>query len=246
MGELADRSVSAKRWEEDADYWYDASPGRRLRCFARLVRGREDGTAWLAEKYPLWAGEVSYATLMAICEVTQPEPFADLAIASNNYRGPLTAIPDGSLRALSPWRNTALQDLSDEIQEDISDACRTMNDAHAYYPGVDDGIEPVSDDHVRLVIWGMQRQLDNDIRTGPPVYGRAPVEMPVIGYRPAFPLASLAWPVQRALVERRRLRHQQWGIGRAQWERNAWSLWDVPLDEDYVPRRALRGRGRGG
>lgn len=250
MGELADRIIGITPWAESDGYWFDASPGRRLRCFARLVKARQDGTVWFADSYPLWAGDISYATLLSVCEVTLPEPFANLALATSNYRGPLTAIPDSTdprSHVLSPWRNVALQDLADEIQEDVSDACRTSTDPHAYYPGVDDGsIEPVPDEHVRLVIWAMQRQLNNDRRQGAPVYGGQTLEMPSIGTRPAFPLDTLAWPVQRALVERRRLRHQQWGIGRGQWEQNTWSLWDVPLDEDYVPRRALRGRGRGG
>lgn len=250
MGELAERIVGTKPWEEQPGYWDDVSPGRRLRAFARLVRGHADGTTWFAEAYPLWAGEVSYATLMSICEVTQHEAFASLAIATTGYTGPRTTTPDGGSAAanvLPPSRNRALQDLADEIQEDICEACLTLDNPHIYYAGVDDGsIEPVPDDLVRLVIWGMQRQLNHELRSAAPVYGGVHMEMPATnGPRPAFPLDKLAWPVQRALVERRRLRHQQWGIGRAQWETNTWSLWDVPLDWDYVPRRAVRGKGRG-
>lgn len=120
-----------------------------------------------------------------------------------------------------PSLHYALQDLGDDINMDEHDACEA---AHAGLPfaGVDDGIEPVTDEHVRRVIPALQRELDRERRRG----------------LPAVPLDAMPWPYQRALVERRRLRYQQFGITHEVWKRGTWSLWDVPCDDDYIPFRA--------
>lgn len=122
----------------------------------------------------------------------------------------------------------ALQDLGDDINVDIHDAAEAAF-ASAPFAGVDAGIEPVADDLIRRAIPAMQRELDRELRTGP------------TGKRlPAVPLGKMPWAVQRALIERRRLRYQQFGITRQVWETKQWSLWDVPRDDDYIPLRAAR------
>lgn len=123
----------------------------------------------------------------------------------------------------------ALQDLGWEIMRDVAEACDAFNDPDIWYPGVDTGIEPVPDSHVELVIWATQRELNRELRSLPK--SAIPTKLP------AVPLAELPFRIQRAFAERRRLRYQEFGIGRAQWESGEWSLWDIPLDEDWVPRR---------
>ena len=119
-----------------------------------------------------------------------------------------------------------LQDLAYQITWDIHEACEAINEPDLYFAGVTEGIEPVTDAHVRLAIWGMQRELLRELR-GP--------AGPTGSRRPAVTLNDLPWRIQRALVERRRLRYQQWGIGRAEWEANRWSVWQIPDDADWAP-----------
>jgi hypothetical protein len=127
----------------------------------------------------------------------------------------------------------ALQDLADEIAIDVHEACAAFDEPDLWYPGVDEGIEPVPDDHIRLVIAALQRELDRERRNalGQNVEPRLP---------PA-PLAALPWRIQRALAERRRLRFAQYGIGRQQWQAGTWSVWDVREDPDWLPRRLTHG-----
>ncbi len=129
--------------------------------------------------------------------------------------------------------HSALQDLGDEISEDIREALEALDNPAHYYAGVDDGIEPVSDDHVALVIWALQRELNRELRDK---HGAMTAWDPL----PAAPLADLPWPVQRALAERRRLRYAQYGITRAVWQSGYWSLWDIPEDPDFVTSRQMR------
>jgi hypothetical protein len=121
-----------------------------------------------------------------------------------------------------------LQDLGDQIVSDMHEACLAFDDPDLWYPGVDEGIEPVTDEHVRRVIEGFQRELRRELRN--PQGSRNTQDA-----YPAAPLSELPWRVQRALVERRRLRFAQWGIGRQQWESNSYSLWDIPNDPDWIP-----------
>ena len=120
-----------------------------------------------------------------------------------------------------------LQDLGNLITRDVHDACAAFDDPFVYYPGAPAGsIDPVPEDHVRLVMAAMQRELDREPRSHP-----APHRF---DYIPAPPLSELPWEVQVALAERRRYRFKQWGIGHAEWEKNEWSIWNVP-DDDYFP-----------
>jgi hypothetical protein len=150
----------------------------------------------------------------------------------DDERDVVTEIPTGAATYRDPDLPGALQDLGYEIIEDIRDAGPALHDPNHFYPGVDEGIEPVSDDHVRLVMWAMQRELNRELRPG--MFNGWSVPLP------AFPLEELPWRVQRALAERRRLRYQEFGIGRKQWEENRWSLFDIPEDPDWTPRRHIR------
>ena len=233
---LALRQVS--RFDLAAD---DASPGRRLRIFASLVQPSCGLFAPQPEMnwwQPIERAEApTYGELLAAtthdAEYSAPrETFAHLPFRIGS--GPaITAIPeDGKANGRDPDLHPALQDLGNEINEDIREALAALDDPHAYFPGVDEGIEPVTDDHVTLVIWALQRELMRELRSADGQAGHAPL--------PAAPLAELPWNVQRALVERRRLRYKEWGIGRTEYQNNEWSLWNVPEDADYVPRRAAR------
>ena len=121
-----------------------------------------------------------------------------------------------------------LQDLGNQITHDVHDALFAFDDPDHYYPGAPLGsIDPVPDDHVRLVMAAMQRELDREPRTAQGLLGGG-------GYLPVPQLNELPWHTQVALAERRRYRFKQWGIGHAEWERNEWSIWNVP-DDDYFP-----------
>ena len=108
---------------------------------------------------------------------------------------------------------------------DLTEACNGFTDPDYYYPGVDEGIEPVTDEHVSLVIWGALRELKRELRQRNGGFS----------VRPHAPIDELPWRFQRAFAERRRLRYSQWGIGRAEWETNQWSLWSIPEDADWIP-----------
>jgi hypothetical protein len=147
--------------------------------------------------------------------------------------GPLLGVIPGeaSAAARDPELHVALQDLGNEINEDIREALDALDNPNHYFPGVDDGIVPVSDEHVELVIWGLQRELDRERRSATG-FGQ-----PLL---PPAPLARLPWNVQRAIAERRRLRYHQWGIDRETWQSGTWSLWAVPAEPEFVPRRTAR------
>ncbi len=214
----------------------DVSPGRRLRVFASLIRGTTDHKigpamrpAWLTPAVALtYAQALDFVTTLPDCENVRAE-LSVLALHSNagpNY----TAIPETYLHwSGDSTLNMCLQDMANEINEDVREALFVWDDPDLDYPGVDVGIEPVSDEHVDLVIWALQRELKRELRNngGPRVLHAAP-------------LADLPWHIQRALVERRRLRARQWGIGPREQETNTFSLFNVPLDPDYIPRRQTR------
>ena len=229
--------------------WYDptrvdTSPGRRLRCFAAIVRPLDGNINAITrqgcrEAFILPQRRMTYGeALRAIQESPnlshiRPE-FAAIPLRVGEPRELLAAVPEHYQRTpRDPDLHPALQDLADDINEDIRDALEALDNPNVFYPGVDEGIEPVTDDHVKLVIWAMQRELDRELR---PAEGQAGM----LSSLPAAPLWGLPWHVQRALAERRRLRFNQWGIGRSQWQQGTWSLWDVPADPDYVSRRAQR------
>ena len=144
--------------------------------------------------------------------------------ASDATSRKIHAIPPEGPATSDPSLHEALQDLARTIVADIHEACGALDNPDIWYPGVDEGIEPVPDDHVELVIWALQRELDREPR---PRGGPAS--------RPAVPLAKLPWRIQRALVERRRLRYQEWGIGHEEWEMNRWHPDKVPEDPEWEP-----------
>ena len=211
-------------WTAPMDEWANGKPraadygvGRRQRAYSRAVR--KAVSTW-QEGYE---------------DETVRNALSELALRKKGQ------YPDDIVTEIGPhtYSNstlaTELHDLALEIMEDIQEACAALDDPDIWYPGVDDGIEPVPDEHVELVIWGLQRELNRELRvydTASGYAGKAPL--------PAVPLAELPWRVQRALAERRRLRYNQFGIGYDQWLSNKWSLWEVPEDPDWVPRRVIR------
>ena len=192
--------------------------GRRLRTLARLSPRLPSGMS--AEEF--------MANAEALRGVNDPYNSIDLRTAST-APAIITAIGQGG-----KWDNAslhlALMDLAYEIGEDIQEACEAHFNGGEYH-GVDEGIEPVPDSHVDLVIWGMQREMDRELR-----YNRVTHEQ-----LPAVQMSEFSWPIQRAIAERRRLRYKQWGIGRKEWETGKWSLWNVQLDPEYRSRREARG-----
>jgi hypothetical protein len=232
---LGERSVS--RFDPSVD---DASAGRRLRVFGALVQpsyvpfgAGPEGMWWVRADTPAPTyGDLLQAVESDPAYVDQREAFAHLPFRIGNQSVVLEVPDDRKPASRDPDLHPALQDLGNEINEDLHEALDSLDDARAFYPGVDEGIEPVTDEHVKLVIWALQRELNRELRS--------PNGQPGMPTLPAAPLSELPWQVQRALAERRRWRYQQWGVGRSEWERNEWSLWNVPEDGDYVPRRAAR------
>ena len=210
------------------DYW---STGRRMRCFGALVRWNNGGVEIPHAGGGMWIendGTMTYDTLIQVCEGVPWVKFALSHIPLATRFEQITAIPKKPESA-DPSLHTALQGLGDEINEDVHEACGAFDDPDLWYPGVEDGIQPVSDEHVELVIWALQRELNRELRPGGG-YDRLP----------AVRLMELPPRVQRAVVERRRLRYREFGINRTDWQRGEWSLWDVPEDRDWLPRRAAR------
>lgn len=222
----------------------DTSPGRRLRAFATIIRPLDGNINAITrqgsrEAYITARRRLTYAeALHAISTSPRLEgarlDLSALPLRMGDCPTLYTQVPGDYQRTpRDPDLHPALQDLGDEINEDIHEALDALDDPNAYYPGVDEGIEPVTDEHVKLVTWAMQRELERELR---PAEGRAGL----LTSLPAAPLYELPWHIQRALAERRRLRFKQWGIGREQWLNGTWSLWDVPEDPDYISRRASR------
>jgi hypothetical protein len=236
---LADRQVSAFDPSR-----IDPSAGRRLRVVATLVHGIDpaSGSVALRDTHQPFISPgrpLTYAELLD-CIETDPalehvrQILSMLPLRLGHPRPVIEAIPpEHQWTARDPDLPPALQDLGDEINEDIREGLEAFDNPNVYYAGIDDGIEPVDDEHVKLVIWAMQRELNRELRPNEGRYGGSP---PL----PAAPLAELPWHIQRAIVERRRLRYQQWGIGREEWESGYWNVWKVPRDDDYVPRRSAR------
>lgn len=190
--------------------------GRR----ARLVK-------WRIRNYSLWIPDGLFSpdwTVREMLENPPPALFEDQPIS-------IHVTPARDLELVP-----AFQDLANEISEDLREACFAFDNPDLWYPGVDDdSIPPVSDDHIATVIPALQRELNRELRASPP-YG---IGTP----RPAAPLAKLPDRIQRAIVERRRLRYQEFGITHEVWERGTWSLSDIPLDPEWIPRRAKRLAG---
>ncbi len=236
--DLGDRPIG--RYDPAID---DVSPGRRLRVFAGLVFRGDQAivVASRAQALPPLVVEAEGTTYSKLLQRVESGDlserracFEEIPLRVGAVGPLLTEVPaDGIPNHRDPDLHPALQDLGNEINEDIREALDTLDNSRAYYPGVDAGIEPVTDEHVRLVIWALQRELNRELRRGDGYLAAMP---PL----PAAPLAALPWDTQRALAERRRLRYKEWGIGRREWEQGHWDLWAVPEDADYVPRRAAR------
>ena len=227
---------------------WELTPGRRLRVFASMINARtvaspEDGkliigafASWVEspfDKQPLSDNQnQTYCELLAHVEAEHWDVFSRLRL--KNFVSATTPPSIESIQESPGSRNPelafCLQDLGDEINEDIRDACESLRNPDFYYPGIDEGIDPVSDDHIDLVIWALQRELNRELRQHPTQ----------VHYLPAPPLKDLPQRIKRALVERRRYRYAQFGLGRENWETGWFSLWDVPVDPDWVPRRQLR------
>jgi hypothetical protein len=225
----------------------DPSPGRRLRVFALLVQAAHRNGPQIevrgGEPFLRPRRRMTYAeTLRAVqrsrhlAQVREQFGRLPLRVSPSGREAPLyTRVPDNyefQRGGRDPDLHPALQDLACEIVDDIVEACAALDDPDIFYPGIDEGIEPVSDEHVQLVVWAMQRELERELRGKPGDISGRPL--------PAVPLAQLPWRVQRALAERRRWRFRQYGIGREQWLKNCWSLWDVPEERDWVPRRSQK------
>jgi hypothetical protein len=196
----------------------DYPTGRRLRVLVRLHPPTD---------MPLPEYMVAAEQLRGLVD-----PYGHFPLRISGYPQAMITEPSTEPSYGDARMHPALRDLAYEILEDLQEACAAFDNADVWYPGVDDGIEPVTDDHVRLVTWATQRELDRELRQS---------RKPGGGTLPAVVLADLPWRIQRAFAERRRLRYQEWGIGRKQWEANTWSLFDVPVDEDYRSRREARG-----
>ena len=223
----------------------DVAPGRRLRAFTALIHCtdatlgkvalRANHSPFMEKGFPATYNDAFKWICSEEGRAIRAE-LADLPLRINVHGNAFLREKGEFSHAPDPELHKALQDLGDEINEDIHEACFAFDDPDLFYPGVDDGIEPVTDEHVELVVWALQRELLRELRLPPgwsPMDGHAPC-------LPAVTLVDLPWRVQRALVERRRLRYQEFGIGYEQWKQGKWSLWDVPEDADWVPRRQQR------
>lgn len=211
---------------------HEASPGRRLRAFSMVVR-RAGNTNHYRNTHEriepeLPHGPATYGALYDFISQSMPhrEVLANLPlrVTPNGPRHDemVDAIPDNyqwDRHHRDPELHPALQDLAFLLIKALTEACFAFQDPNVFYPGVDEGIEPVSDEHVALVIWGAQRELDREPRRG----------------KPPAPLAQLPWRVQRAYVERRRYFYNLYGIGRRQYETGSFSLWDIPEDSEWTP-----------
>lgn len=214
------------------------SPGRRMRVFSLTISaGATYKTANPRNFHHSFSipfdEEPTYRQVLAYIEADDELRgfYADIPLRSGIFAFGAQlheSIPEDYVwerSARDPELHPALQDLAYAIGSDLTEACNGFTDPDYYYPGVDEGIEPVTDDHVRLVIWGALRELKRELRQQK---GGGLV-------RPHAPIDELPWRFQRAFAERRRMRYQQYGIGRAEWETNQWGLWAIPEDADWVP-----------
>lgn len=209
-------------------------PGRRLRAFARLVRRNDTELTLFTQETPAdhcnvrgLGGQTYRQSLAALEHMPASDFLANLPLRTRDCFAAnkmMHAIPENAspIQPANPSLHPALQDLGDAIVTDATEACAAFDDPHIWYPGVDEGIEPVSDEHVKLVVWAIGREVYREA-------GR-------LG-KPAPPLTELPWHIQRALAERRRLRFSEWGIGHGEYQRGTFSLWNIPEDADWVPSR---------
>ena len=113
-----------------------------------------------------------------------------------------------------PEIHNCLQDLADVVCWEASESFSAD-----YFPGVVD-VEALDDEHVKLIMSMMQREMD---REG----NRA-------GIKPAV-FVDLPWERQVALAERRRFWFGIYGISPKQWKRGYFSLWNVSNTITWPP-----------
>lgn len=196
--------------------------GRRIRVLACLVHRYNDMIYYHPQATIELGSAVSSATYGSVLSRAQDDDdlktlFSELPIVDS------VRVSGGDAQ-LHP----CLQDLATDFYEDSNAACDAFDNPGLYYPGVDPPlIEPVTDEHVHTVIKALQRELDREKRSTASSHG-CPL--------PGAPLAKLPFAVQRALVERRRYRFAQYGITPQTWRSGVFSLWNVALDEEWMPR----------
>lgn len=201
--------------------------GRQMRVFVKLLGVSVVGGRWNLRRTgrPPYVTVPSDATYGIALKAVQACPEVAETFAGLSLR-----------MGCEPYLylHDALQDLADEFIEDVTEACAALVNPDHFYPGIDDGIEPVADAHIEQVIAAMQPELNRERRDPWPSTSRNGSNS-----LPAVPLASLPHRIQRAIVERRRLRFLQYGVDKRAWERDAWSVWNVAVDPDFVPRRKV-------
>ncbi len=227
VAQLTPHSAGHPTYEEMVGYYTAVPEPAHFGWFEVVTRGIYRGHRGAAQRllrrqHPMTYGEVLDALATQRNKRTERTWLAELPLSTQQY--------------VDPEFHPALQDLADEINWDIHEACAAIDDPDTYYPGVDAGIEPVPDAHVVAVVAALQREVGRELRVSRALVEQYGFDVSVPRL-PAVQLAALPWRVQRALVERRRLRMQQWGIDHEAWEKQLWSLWDVPEDPDYLPRR---------
>jgi len=214
--------------------------GRRLRVMAQLIKGslitdEKHALKGFGIREPL-LGEMrrplTYSELWKVLLHSRRDGFeearydyARLEISRNTKRDKalITEIDpeyDFTKRASSnPEVHEALQDLGHAWAWDMHLACAAFDDPDIWYPGVDGGIEPLSNERVELTMWAAERELARETRQG----------------RPYAKLRELPFRIQRALAERRRLRFKQYGITPESFESGKWSLFDVDEGREWSP-----------
>ena len=206
-------------------------PGRRRRVFCHTVKMIEGPILELEYSIlfrPDTGVELSYNGVYDwICSLPVENP-----IHKRLNRLPICYEREESVYANAELPRS-LQDLADEIQVDIHEALNTIDNPKYWYPGADVGI---SNDHVQAVIKALQRELDREPRDSE---GRRWHGNDNIKNLPVYQLSDLSQSTQRALVERRRLRFQQFGITPKSWSTGTFSLWDVPEDPLWLPRQVM-------
>ena len=197
----------------------DPTPGRRLRVFSCLISFRQLNSLEISGVGMSMLDAYDVIKTIGKCF------FNDIALMTSDFTYNMYESNSKEYLNLGnkqpyadPSLHLALQDLAWTLSTDLTAACEAISNPDVWYPGVDDGITPVTDDHVDLVIWGAQRELNRELRG-----------------RPAVNLVDLPQHIKRAYAERRRLRYSQWGITSKVWKEQKWSLWDVPEDPDWIP-----------
>lgn len=183
----------------------------RQRAFARLFNGfTKDSEITLnlteLKKHPIKPFNNTCRSLMAAC---YRDKVARKALSKMRFaQGPYSTGGD-------PELVIALQDLADIVAWEAKQAF--VSD---YFPAPMD-VDPLTDDHVDLVMLSMQREIDREAQRThkqPPIYASLPRERQV------------------ALAERRRYWFGVYGITPKNWGKGAWSLWrvkNIPYPEGF-------------